>query len=74
MVRFGGRSAQLVWLNLVHISSLEEQPLMQAFNVYIQILVSQALEPGFLTAVTKEKGEHSSLHFKTTFNLRLYSG
>jgi len=36
---------------------LEEEPLMQAFNVYVQILVSQALEPGFLSAIKSEEGE-----------------
>ena len=29
---------------------------MQPFDVYIQILLSQALEPGFLAALQNEKG------------------
>ena len=35
----------------------EEHPLIDVFNVYIQIFLSQALEPGFLSAIIEEKGK-----------------
>ena len=36
----------------------EEHPLIDVFNVYIQIFLSQALEPGFLSAIIEEKGKY----------------
>lgn len=33
----------------------EEHPLIDVFNVYLQIFLSQALEPGFLSAIIEEK-------------------
>lgn len=37
----------------------EEHPLIDVFNVYLQIFLSQALEPGFLSAIIEEKGKAS---------------
>ena len=34
----------------------EEHPLVDAFNVYLQIFLSQALEPGFLSAIREADG------------------
>ena len=34
----------------------EDDPLVQKFTIYVQVLISQAMEPGFLRAVTEEKG------------------
>ena len=34
----------------------EDDALLTSFNVYMQIVVSQALEAGFLQAITQEKG------------------
>ena len=34
----------------------EEEPLMQAFNIIVQILISQCLEPGFLSAIQQQNG------------------
>ena len=34
----------------------EKNPLLQHFYVYLQVLLSQALEPGFLEEVFKKKG------------------
>ncbi len=40
--------------------TMAEDPLVTAFNVYMQIVVSQALEPGFLSAIREEKGTQNS--------------
>ena len=34
----------------------EQNPLLQHFYVYMQVLLSQALEPGFLDEVLNKKG------------------
>lgn len=38
----------------------EDNPVLQAFNVFVQIMTSQAMEPGFLAALQEEKGENWS--------------
>ena len=40
----------------------EEHPLIDVFNVYLQIFLSQALEPGFLSAIMEEKGKNNDDH------------
>ena len=35
----------------------EDDPLVESFNVYMQIFLSQALEPGFLNAITANSGK-----------------
>ena len=46
-----------VWFSFIFFSEEEEDELMPFFNIYMQILISQALEPGFLAAINEEKGE-----------------
>ena len=42
----------------------EEHPLIDVFNVYLQIFLSQALEPGFLSAIIEEKGRQLQQDFE----------
>ena len=39
----------------------DEDPLMLSFTIYLQILISQALEPGFLSAIQNERGNYFSI-------------
>ena len=43
-------------INLFLVFRNEDDALLTSFNVYMQIVVSQALEAGFLQAITQEKG------------------
>ena len=37
-------------------NAYEEDPLADLFNIYLQIFLSQALEPGFLSAILESDG------------------
>ena len=42
----------------VHVCfSLEKHALMESFNVFVQILISEALEPGFIGLIQKPGGQ-----------------
>lgn len=45
--------------------------LVQPFDVYVQILLSQALEPGFLSALQDQPGTTQFLHQNILFVLSL---
>ena len=38
-------------------SANDDDPLMDSFNIYMQILISQALESGFLAAIREANGK-----------------
>ena len=48
----------------------EKNPLLQHFYVYMQVLLSQALEPGFLEEVLNKKGL-LSFEFSQTMNSQI---
>ena len=54
-------------------SEEEEDELMPSFNIYMQILISQALEPGFLAAINEEKGTSQYHFFKQSVDVLLFS-
>lgn len=52
-------------------SEEEDEELMPSFNIYMQILISQALEPGFLAAINEERGQYSPSVTIINFTLNL---
>ena len=46
----------------VLLSPKTDDDLAQPFDVYVQILISQALEPGFLSALRDQQGNAQILH------------